>query len=262
MATNYRQLGWFLLMTAFWGCTEPGEELSPHPDGFADVHAYKMRLSSYNLSSCQACHGENLQGTGEIPGCQTSECHSVPGGVAACTNSHADETSPIFENLAGDTDADILTVGVHTSHIMATHGLTDNVGCGSCHVRPDTLYDDKHLFGAEDSTLLAEVTWNTLATGDGATTPTWDRETASCSRTYCHGSFTFGNVTGTDSSWIWTEPAGNGLCGTCHGLPPDGHFQLTGTDMKNCGSCHSSVVDSSDPGRIIGPSEHINGQAD
>ena len=262
MAIRHSHLGWFLLIAAFWGCTEPGEDISPHPGGFGEQHGYKLRLSSYDLLGCQACHGEDLQGTEEMPGCQTSECHSDPAGVGACANCHADETYPIFENLAGDTNTDNLTVGVHTSHIVATHGLTDNVGCGSCHVLPDTLFDDGHLFGAADSTLLAEVIWNTLATGNGTTTPIWDRETGSCSQTYCHGSFTYGNVTGTDSSWTWTEPAGDGLCGTCHALPPDGHFQLTGTNMKNCGSCHFSVVDPSDPQTIIGLSEHINGLAD
>ena len=71
------------------------------------------------------------------------------------------------------------------------------------------------------------------ATTDGAA-PAWDRITATCSASYCHGQFPGGNALNAVS---WTTVDGTqAACGTCHGLPaPYPHPQNTG-----CATCHGA----------------------
>lgn len=269
-----RHLIGYLLLAAIgaivWSCTELGEDTGPHPEDWDTGHIEKLQTINYDLTSCQACHGAELNGTDEVDGCSSDECHTASQGqspldaIYACDNCHGYIDSDPFADVVGNTSEDSLTVGTHTSHYTAAHSLTSNVSCGSCHVVPDSVFAAGHL---EDSD--SDVTFDSLATAGGTLFPMWDREAATCSDTYCHGNFVWEKdssdikfayadsvIAGNNLTANWTQLyTGDDFCTTCHGYPPTGHVQ----NYVLCGLCHSSVVSDQDHRTIIDPAKHING---
>lgn len=173
----------------------------------------------------------------------------------------------MFEDVRNHTSTDSITVGAHTSHIRASHSLTQPIDCNECHVVPDSLFAEGHL----DSDDIAEITFSSFVSDSGRIVPIWNRDNASCSQIYCHGNFVFpkaesqnpwiyaegyDSIMGNDTTIIWTE-SGFSECGTCHDLPPKGHNPV----YILCGGCHSSVV-ASDNVTIIDKAKHINGEID
>lgn len=245
------------LVITMWGCTELSDEHRVHPGNWGTEHQAKVRTVNYDFTFCQSCHGDDLEGDAETPGCSGSECHKVGAGqsaldaIYACDNCHGYIDSDPFADVVGNTSEDSLTIGMHTSHILARHSLTVPLDCSTCHVLPDSVFAAGHL---EDSD--SDVTFDSLATADKTLNTAWDPNTASCSQVYCHGTFTFGSVTGNDATWTWTDTfSGENLCATCHGYPPTGHVQ----NYVLCGTCHGSVVSDEDHRTIINPAKHING---
>lgn len=237
-------------------CHEGGGA-SPHPylpDFIRPTHEnYHGRIlweNGFDFFACQKCHGVDLAGGVVEHSCSNTACHKQADGVYTCDNCHAWETSRFFIDVRNITAVDSITVGVHTSHYTAAHGMTNNVTCASCHIVPETYDAVTHIDGAPH----AEVTSGALITADSTFTFdfTWDRATATCSEVYCHGSFDYNGITGKDSTWTWTEPVAGTLCGTCHALPPPGHYDLP------CANCHASVVDQNN--NIIDPDKHIDGR--
>ena len=251
----------------FSGCAEENTP-SPHPDDWADpqsnnFHGLKISAGNWNLESCTACHGDDLTGTEEVTGCQTSSCHTSEGGIYACDNCHAAQSSAYFYNLDDDTASSILTVGAHNNHIFEGANRTA-IACSECHLIPTDYSDVSHL----DSSQFAEVAFGPLATDGGGLTPTGDRSSGTCSNVYCHGNFAFhasdsdypnyyiaddSLIIGSNLTLIWNS-SDDVTCGNCHGVPPVGHMNLT-----NCSSCHSAVVES-DNATIKDKTKHINGQ--
>jgi len=88
---------------------------------------------------------------------------------------------------------------------------------------------DAHPTG---STTLA---WGTLATGGGATTPSYSG--GRCDATYCHGATMVAG--GTNRSPAWTGGPGEAACGTCHGSPPPAPHPPN----AHCGRCHGAGYD-------------------
>ncbi|UCD37547.1 MAG: CxxxxCH/CxxCH domain-containing protein, partial [Fidelibacterota bacterium] len=247
------------------GSCHTGAQAIPHPilADFTDpthenYHGSVFWTNNWDFSYCQACHGADLAGGVADYSCSNdTPCHTQPERVFACDNCHSGPADISFENIRNLTDVSILTVGVHTSHIQATHSLSLPLDCSECHVVPDSMWAATHI----DDTPNAEVTFNSLATGNDSLNTTWERGTATCGQVYCHGSFTYGSVVGNDESWTWTETVTGDLCGTCHGLPPTGH--ITGDGIERCGEyCHSNVVDHIDHRTIKNKILHINGVND
>lgn len=261
-----------LLVLATWGCTEFEEDDSPHPEAWDTGHIEKLQVINYDLTSCQACHGGELNGTDEVDGCSSDVCHTASQGqsvldaIYACDNCHGYLDSDPFVDVKGRTSSDLVTVGMHTSHYTAAHSLTSNVSCGSCHVVPDSVFAAGHI----DETPYAEIPFGTPTAADSTFTLSWDRQSATCSDTYCHGNFRFEKAA-SSSKWIYTDSlivgnnqpvtwtdslTGENQCTTCHGYPPTGHLQST-----KCGDCHTSV-DETNHLSIIDTQKHINGRAD
>jgi predicted CxxxxCH...CXXCH cytochrome family protein len=105
----------------------------------------------------------------------------------------------------------------------------------------------------------------------GASNAAYDPSTAKCSNVYCHGNFEFfrdsaevtnqfaytaDKMTGINKTVDWTKVDQNEAeCGSCHGLPPEGHIAAP---LSACYQCHQGVVDQS--GNIIDRTKHINGE--
>lgn len=236
-----------------------------------DTHAADL-----TAADCTTCHSsvidenltfvdasQHLDGTVEIGdgGASCTGCH----GSAANGNA----APPV--GLGGETSTDDPKVGAHQAH-LGTLTFSSPLSCDACHIEPegDTFLEAVVAEGHMDSSLPAEVFPGGSAFpglgGRRGATPVYDGSAATCSGVYCHGGGT--NLSDDTTATIvrtpsWTD-VGNGtiVCGSCHGVPPVGHFPDYA--LKDCTLCHSQTVD--DQGDIIfdenGNTLHINGNVE
>ncbi len=235
-----------------------------HPDGFAkygsdEFHSEIIKELNWDLTKCQACHGSDY--SGGIAGSSCLTCHDGSSGPEGCATCHgsSDHSYPP-RDLDDNTDVSSPGVGLHAIHMESDIA---EVSCFACH--PAINFGDKlsHIDGRPAEVLLSFESEYKLA--DGA----YKSDTHECSNVYCHGNFSFEKdsadvavqwvysedaMTGISSTLSWTsEPTGE--CASCHGNPPQGHFDFP---VSSCFNCHGSVVDAS--GAIIDSSKHINGK--
>jgi predicted CxxxxCH...CXXCH cytochrome family protein len=239
--------------------------LDPTSTGF---HAYSANA---NVASCQGCHGANLDGVG---GSATTSCASCHGGTwkTNCTMCHggtANATGAPPKATWGQS-GDLVRVGAHTAHVTAS-ATAPAFDCAVCHVKPASALSAGHMDGP-----TATVTFGGLATLSGAA-PAWNRATATCGTTYCHGGYSGvynyttrdGNgdpvpasvaYSGNMENPAWT--AGPPGCTSCHrGGAPVGVWH-TGLHSagNNCDLCHP---DANAAGTAItNASLHVNGTVD
>jgi len=162
---------------------------------------------------------------------------------SSCHGSEANAAPPV--DTDGNSDTTIVTVGAHQSHLGLPSGITVPIHCNQCHVVPAAIGDAGHMDASP-----AELTFGSLATADGAT-PAWDRNAATCSSVYCHGTTLNGG--GTIHEPLWTKVDGTqAACGACHGVPPPApHVQ-----NDDCGTCHTATASGQ---AIAHPDKHIDG---
>jgi predicted CxxxxCH...CXXCH cytochrome family protein len=162
---------------------------------------------------------------------------------STCHGSNVNTAPPKAVNGSwGTTD---IGVGAHQAHLVAGH-VAAPVACDECHQVPTDL-----LNHPDPLSRPAPVIFGINAARNGAR-PVWDRASASCTDTYCHGG-TLPDVANRPVP-IWTNVDGAQLrCRACHGYPP-----AAGHPMSNaCYTCHGSVVNSN--GTIKDLTRHING---
>jgi predicted CxxxxCH...CXXCH cytochrome family protein len=216
-------------------------------------------------AACGACHG--LPPGGDHPASDRCElCHAptagpnltiadptthvdgiVQGAVPQCGTCHGTPESPAPPaGTHGETQTTDLAVGAHAAH-LTDGALRLALDCAECHVVPTRVDAPGHLDGT------AQVTFGPLATAAGAV-PAWDRATATCARTYCHGEFPGGNA----AAPVWTRVDGTqGACGTCHGDPPP----LPHPQVATCATCHPATVTPWGEIDAVG-GRHIDGTVD
>ena len=247
-------------------------ELSIHNTGILDksspnFHGKLVRNNNWNMNLCIRCHAADYSGgTAEV---SCKNCHTQDNGPEACNTCHGDFSDPNViappRDVDGNTSSDFLGVGAHYQHLYANE-LGSTIECSTCHVVPQHYLDPGHV----DSNLPAEVTFSNLAVVNLGSNSTYDHSTGTCANTYCHGNFEFlkesseyqfiytaEKIVGNNNSVIFNRVDGTqSVCGSCHGLPPEGHIEST---LSNCGSvgCHVGIVDSE--GNIIDQEKHING---
>lgn len=247
--------------------------------------------SSHKIGDCTICHSKvvapgQMQGTWNI----IDNSRHLDGNVSLgdesgqCWACHGSPNNPAPpRDLHGSSDPASVTVGAHTVHLTAPHGLRGPVACGDCHLVPKNVGDPGHL----DSALPAEVFPQTIAAGslafsDGAK-PVWDRTAASgkgtCANVYCHGG---GTKLGTDQSPntkhtpVWLGGSTEAQCGACHGAPPVNAEHMPGamfmgiafqSGLQHCADCHGKSIDGNGNIIVTGApgmqtSTHINGVVD
>ncbi|HEU4382191.1 MAG TPA: CxxxxCH/CxxCH domain-containing protein [Anaeromyxobacteraceae bacterium] len=251
---------------SLWGPT--------HVDGHLDIQghdaawvdpaspAFHAFSANRDLATCQACHGADL--TGSFTGVACSSCHdggvhggaTVPpfevAGVPNCVACHGgtDNQSGAPPRSTWGNAGDLVRVGAHSTHVAAGYD------CAACHVKPADMFTPGHIDGPH-----ADVVFGGLALG-GSSTPTWDRTTARCSGTYCHGATLAG---GSNSAPDWTRVGvGEAACGTCHGQPP---ARLPSPShpvylyAAPCLGCHpaTTTVDGFGQNVIVAGGAHLNG---
>lgn len=250
----------------------------------AGGHPAYLYTSGYPMAQCKTCHGPAYDGGAVVTAsCMSAGCHVDAGGVKktpeACNTCHGQfravageiPTSAPPKGVLGDSLSTYHGVGAHQKH-LAAGSLGRGVKCVECHTVPATTFSPGHL----DTQLPAEVVFNdtlarlTTANGTYHPVPVYSASTTRCSNTYCHGdwkalratsSYTFAYtdsvMSGAAFSPSWTGGTADAGCGTCHGLPPQGHMAAT---LQICANCHTGVVNGS--GAIIDKSKHINGKID
>ena len=99
------------------------------------------------------------------------------------------------------------------------------------------------------------MTFGGIAGARPGSVPAWDRTTATCSSTYCHGATLAG---GTNTAPLWTGGPSQATCGSCHGVPPPAPHPAS--DLTGCVACHPETMDAG--GALIPPSlggKHVDG---
>jgi predicted CxxxxCH...CXXCH cytochrome family protein len=171
--------------------------------------------------------------------------------ITKCNTCHGNADNPAPpKDLTGSSDPTRVTVGAHQGHLKALAGLSSAVTCATCHKVPASFNAAGHV----DTPSPTEVTFSGLAGADGAA-PAWDRGTAKCANTYCHGATL--NAGGAVTAPVWTvTDASQIACASCHGFPPPSPHPA----QTNCSACHADTVDSNNA--IGHPDKHINGTVD
>lgn len=165
---------------------------------------------------------------------------------SACHGSRINAAPP--RSVNGSTNTNDIGVGAHQVHLVAGH-VAAPIACTECHLIPTDLLSHPAL-----QSRPAIVVFGPSATRYSLT-PSWDRGTATCADTYCHGS----RLSGAASRQlpIWTTVDGRQRsCSSCHGNPPAGDHPSSSA----CYLCHGDVV--SADGTITNFSRHIDGNVD
>jgi predicted CxxxxCH...CXXCH cytochrome family protein len=164
-------------------------------------------------------------------------------GCRSCHGSLLNSAPPLAVN--GSADPVAIGVGAHQTHLRGGQGSRP-MSCDECHIVPSDTASASHL----DGNGIAEVTWGALSRTGGAQ-PTWDRATATCSNTYCHGATLHDGYL---TAPLWTVVDGTqDACGTCHGLPPAAPHPPD----RSCELCH---LPTAGPAlSIASPATHVDG---
>jgi hypothetical protein len=218
------------------GGYHPASWLDSRDRNAADFHGGYLRARSWQMQSCQRCHGEGYT--------TCKSCHE-DGPTAGCSACHgAGKSGGPPPSLSGSLDPTHPGVGQHAAH--------KDVDCSACHIKPETLEDDGHLFDDDNqrSDLRAEVVFGTLAKAMGSA-PRYDSQTGRCSNVHCHAG------DGAVKEWSWTQHSTSSIaCDSCHGNPPKttrsgrGHPQSTACEGCHRGAYKNGQLDSK---------AHING---
>ena len=230
-------------------CRAGPRDLAVHPRGWAspadaqDFHGAVLRSEGYVLDGCRDCHGEDLHGGEAKVSCDS--CHQ--GGVLACSVCHGDATSPAPpKSLSGARSTQALGVGAHRTHLSGT-ATSHPVSCQTCHAVPAEAEADGHYRkSGQPDVDRAELLQLPSAPGR---TASWDRTAATCANTRCHAPRP-GDSQATRQAPRWTRVGeGEAACGTCHGLPPEGHAD------NRCQGCHYRAYSHG----TLDASLHVNG---
>ena len=141
------------------------------------------------------------------------------------------------------TSSDIAPAGpVHRAH-LAGSTFAAPVTCAACH---------------SASGFAVDFSQNVPLLSAGAR---FDPATKTCSNVSCHGSFTFGAVSGTSAKPAWTDTTPLD-CSSCHGMPPSNHPAVAKAPApSSCVSCHPDTLNKD--GTInLTSGAHLNGKAD
>jgi predicted CxxxxCH...CXXCH cytochrome family protein len=224
--------------------------------------------ASHDVSStnCSECHHlvTPPPGKGPITALHANGVVDVGDGSGTCSACHGSPQSIAPpRDLEGNTSTTALGVGAHQAHLGAQNNLSAPIACSDCHQVPAAVHSPGHI----DHPLPAIVTFSGLAVSDGAR-PVWDRNTASCTNTYCHGGGTdLAADTGAAlRAPVWTFGTSQAFCGSCHGVPPTTPVHA-GIAFPDCARCHASTIAPNGAILVTGPpgartSTHINGVVD
>ena len=229
------------------------------------------------LDSCFRCHSAREPSTNGIRSC--ASCHDTLAGGAdwttsciGCHGSAASSAPP--RDMHGNTATTAIGVGAHRSHVEAPSGIAQRYDCSVCHEKPGVVLSPGHLDGATTVTGYTGADPSLQFIGN----PGWDRRTATCATSWCHGGYSgiytyyrddgSGTLVGIDvpyagraSAPTWNQVDGTqAACGSCHGLPPPvgtWHSASHAGVYNACDLCHPGTKP--DGTGFTDPASHVNG---
>lgn len=297
--TFYYRLSIFALAAVlFCGCSElkkGAQTTNPvfvyvHPEGFRspsspNFHGKAVQVAGWEMRDCRQCHGGTYSG-GNAISCVSSGCHVDATGNAkspeSCNTCHGSFSASVNDTMswapprstASDTSTTAHGVGAHQTHLVGTgeHSSTP-VPCVGCHTIPSGVYASGHISAQGTAQVVITAALATLPSGGITPSPSYNAQTMQCSNSYCHGNwrlrksnsknpdtYTDSVILGANFSPRWTGGDSEAACGTCHGLPPTGHFNY-GSSIAVCTSCH--YLNGSTRGKPqLDKYIHINGKID
>ncbi|KAA3618893.1 MAG: hypothetical protein DWQ05_05860 [Calditrichaeota bacterium] len=251
----------------------------PHPQDWIgsgeDSHNFYIKANNFNFTGCTGCHGVNYDEFKRDNSCLT--CHTHADGPEACNTCHGNFNADAenFVNFAppkglDDEESTLeIAVGAHQKHLENSFSV--EVNCQGCHNVPATMDAAGHIDSGDraEVTITHELAKKVTFGGMRVPDPVYSQSTTSCQNSYCHGNWEIAKSQSQSSmTWIyidstmvgnnaavnWVDPQ-SAACGSCHDLPPKGHWPYKITE---CYICHGNVVDTE--GQIIDNSKHINGK--
>ncbi len=237
------------LQTWVVDCALKPKPYTVHINGWMDVgnasqfHGKVLRQSVYDLSGCQACHGQDL--SGGTAGVACTSCHaSAIGSCNTCHGSVVSAAPPLDLNYNSATS--LITVGAHQTHVT-DGGMHTGFPCQVCHKTPATPGEEGHY--QSGGKLLPGPAPVIGANGAGGTFA-WNSTAGTCTNGYCHSPFADASSSQINPI-VWTAVGQNqAACGTCHGNPPAGHGPNT-----QCDTCHRPTFNNGQPSTPL----HANG---
>jgi predicted CxxxxCH...CXXCH cytochrome family protein len=215
-------------------------------DSCGTCHALPPPLPHPNVSNCSLCHGEVVDATRNFtqPALHVDGVVQVKQVCNVCHGGQQNAAPPT--DLKGNVDPSFVTIGAHQVHLSGGT-FSREVACTACHIVPTTITSAGHLdLGTTDP---ADIVFSGVALSPKAN-PVWNRNSATCSATYCHGP-----ENTTNNSPKWNSTTGNLTCSSCHGMPPASPH----TSDAQCVRCHSDVDAQNN---IVERALHINGEID
>lgn len=209
-------------------------------------HGLPPRAPHPQSTRCDVCHGSVIDADRHFSNPTLHVDGTVQVESGACDRCHgsAGESAPPQDTL-GNESSRAIGVGAHRAH-LAGGAYSRPMACSECHAVPASADDVDHIEGLPARVELTGVGMS------GQRAPSWNRATASCSSTWCHGP----SPSQQNLSPRWTSPQRSD-CGSCHGAPPPApHPQL-----ERCSQCHASVV-AGDDRTIIARALHVDGVVD
>ncbi len=226
-----------------------------HDSSWMDKAASGFHAFSANrgLEACERCHGGDLEGGLVHIAC--AQCHGASW-KTNCVMCHGrgDNQTGAPPRATWGNGSDPVRIGAHSAHV-AGGAMAPAFDCAVCHAKPADALAAGHIV---DGT--ATVTFSGIAS-HGIAPATWDRGSATCASTYCHGGALGG---GTNTTPVWTATGqGQAACGTCHGLPPPSPHPSASSDLTGCAVCHSPTV--APDGSLVAPidgGKHLDGNVE
>ncbi|MGA8892722.1 MAG: CxxxxCH/CxxCH domain-containing protein [Anaeromyxobacteraceae bacterium] len=232
------------------------------------------------VDTCFRCHSAKDPSTNGIRTC--ASCHDALAGgsdwTTSCLGCHGSgNVSAPPRDVHGNYATTAIGVGAHRPHVEATSRIARRYDCDTCHMKPAVVFAPGHLDGA---TTVTGYT-GTDARYQFVKDPGWNRSTATCATTWCHGGYTGTftyfrddgsgtleqvsvNYAGRAARPVWTAVDDTqDRCGSCHGAPPGNgtwHNPLHGGVYGACDLCHPGV--SPDGTAFLDASQHVNGVVD
>jgi len=186
-----------------------------------------------------ACADPQPAETGGDGGGGCTLCHGDATRQATALNPALPAAPP--KDASGNTSSSAPGVGAHQAHLVAGT-LRGPLACTQCHALPP---------GSPHPNGSVSFSWGALATGNGATSPSYVATGSTCSATYCHGSTL--QAGGTHTTPTWTGGASQVACGSCHAAPPPSPHPQVAT----CGTCHAGYT-----ATTVNLATHMNGSVE
>lgn len=233
------------------------------------------------MDTCFRCHSAKEPSTNGIRTC--ASCHDALAGggdwTTSCVGCHGSDTSSAPpRDVHGNTATTAIGVGAHRAHVEATSDIAQKYDCSVCHEKPSVVFSPSHLDGATTVTGYTGTDPSLQFIGN----PGWNRTTATCSTSWCHGGYS-GTYTysvddgsgtlvqvnfafaGRSNAPTWNRVDGaQAACGTCHAVPPSPsgywHSGNHGGSYGACTYCHPGV-DAEGAG-FTDVSRHVDGTVD